>query len=445
MLAAVFSLAGLAAVAVATARPELSEAVFTLEWSVPVSVDAPASMHVEPWLAVNPGNTDHLIAASIAGDETMGSVIYTSVDGGRRWRRAVEAETGEALFPDVDPVIAFAPDGVPFFSTIADGYTVWRGQERGTRWRKLGTVPGGIYDRQWMAFDGSGGPNHGRMYTAGKITMHVLGSPLTDVAAFSSSDDEGATFEYPALVLPNPGEEGLHVVTDLAVGPDGAVLAVLHTFRWPDGADPDVLRQAALVHGYMLVMRSMDGRRWEGPVRAASFRMYGRGEPERSAKGMGGGRLALDYSRDSKSYRAYLVWTAERDDRVQVMLAASRDGGRTWSEPVRVNDGGFRSNHSNPAVAVNDLGHVAVLWNDRRDDPADRCFRPYVAVSIDGGRSFSPNLPVHDRPVCPGTTRWQNGGDTQGIVALRGGAFQLLWIGPGDQTSQLWTSRVQLR
>jgi hypothetical protein len=144
----------------------------------------------------------------------------------------------------------------------------------------------------------------------------------------------------------------------------------------------------------------------------------------------------------------YLTWMTEIDGFLQVLLASSSDGGRTWTEPTRVNDGGHNSNHSNPAIAVNSAGHVALTWNDRREDPADRCFRPHVSVSTNGARSFLPAVPLSATPVCPPAGRWLNGGDTQGLVALPDGSFQALWIAAGDRGStalQLWTSRISIR
>jgi len=111
-----------------------------------------------------------------------------------------------------------------------------------------------------------------------------------------------------------------------------------------------------------------------------------------------------------------------------------------------------------------------VIWNDRRDDPANRCWRLYAAVSNDGGETFRPNVKLSDAPTCtnsPGNwvlnafsqydywtvpdqprpgfgvtayvpVRFPNGGDTQGLAADAEGIFHAAWINGQTGTLQLW-------
>jgi hypothetical protein len=44
---------------------------------------------------------------------------------------------------------------------------------------------------------------------------------------------------------------------------------------------------------------------------------------------------------------------------------------------------------------------VAVAWYDRREDVTRRCWKKYVAVSLDGGVTFSRNIPVSSQSSCP--------------------------------------------
>lgn len=410
-----------------------------VEWSELVTVDDPDRLHVESWLAVSPVDADHLVATVMVPGEG-GSLLYVSRDGGRAWSRATEEGTGAPDFDGFDPVVEFAPDGTPYFATLADGFTVWRGEDGGDTWRRMGIVPGGSYDRQWIHFDGSDGPHHGRIHTAGKVWIQVLGTPARDVAAFSSSDDRGETFRQAQLVLPDPTEGALNVLTRMIVLPDGSLAAAYQFFRW------EQREQDGVLDGDLQILRSRDGRTWEGPFTAGALRVHGNSaEQSLMIKGLGGGHIVVE---PDDGDRMHATWTRIEDGFLQVVLASSSDGGRSWGETTRVNDGGLRSNHSNPSIAVNASGEVAVVWNDRRDDSSDRCFRPYVTVSVDRGHSFLPSVPLTASPVCPPAGRWLNGGDTQGIVALPDGTFQMAWIGPAIREAgplQLWTSRVAVR
>lgn len=110
---------------------------------------------------------------------------------------------------------------------------------------------------------------------------------------------------------------------------------------------------------------------------------------------------------------------------------------------MRVNRGGPDSHHSTPHVAVGPEGVVAVTWNDRRHDPEDRCYHHYVAISRDGGQAFSSERRISEQETCfPPDYRWQNGGDTQGLVALPDGSFRVVWTGPGPNGPRPWTAEV---
>jgi len=404
---------------------------------------------VETWLSIDPRDPDHLVGAAMAVGAPGGlqSVALSSRDGGRSWRVGRDAETGSILFPEGDPMTVLSPGGTGFLTTLHDGFTVWRAEEGDTLWSRAGRVPGNSYDRQWLAFDQSGGETHGRLYSGGKIWIEVLGSSAEDVAAFSWSDDEGERFRDPELVLPDPSRGSLNIVSQIQVLSDGTLVAPYHMIIWPSVSSPPAGSPPGLLDGEIAVIRSPDGRTWEGPVRVGPMRKWGHGDQVRMLKGLGAGGLAVGPGTDGAE-RLHLVWLDILDGWLQVMTAHSADGGRSWSQPVRVSRGGLEANQGNPGIAVDGRGRVAVVWNDRRNDASERCFQPYVAVSLDGGRTFDEETAVSNAPVCPGGGRWMGGGDTQGIIGLPGGGFHLLWVGGAaspDRPFRLFSSRVLVR
>jgi subtilisin-like proprotein convertase family protein len=113
--------------------------------------------------------------------------------------------------------------------------------------------------------------------------------------------------------------------------------------------------------------------------------------------------------------------TGNQTDNTDIFLVTSGDGGQTWSSPVQVNDDqaavdGF-SEASNdptvppvgqisgrpqfgPSVAVDQTtGTLVLSWYDARHDASRARVGRYIAASIDGGQTFSPqtflNLPEH--------------------------------------------------
>lgn len=340
----------------------------------PISEAATDAQYVEPWLAVSPIDPENLVAAAMNLSRSgLRSSVWASGDGGRSWTRSTHGGDAERDFPDGDPMVAFGADGAAYFTTLADGFSVWRSRDGGNRWGEPAHVPGGSYDRQWVAIDKSDGPFHGRIDTAGKIWIKVFGTIVQGVMAIGGSEDGGETYASPRLLLPDPSQEVLHA------------------------------------------------------------------EPELSNKALGGGRMALDRSSGPFGGRMYLTWIEGFGRALHIVLSSSPDGGRTWTVPVRVDDGGVDSGNGNPAIAVNDDGVVLVTWNDRRADPSDRCFQPYGAVSRDGGLSFAP---IGAGRAYPGD-RFANGGDTQGLVALPGGNFVAAWIRQVDGDLQVWSSTLR--
>ena len=154
--------------------------------------------------------------------------------------------------------------------------------------------------------------------------------------------------------------------------------------------------------------------------------------------------------------RLYVAFLTAVDDRLQVMVVASSDTGRTWGSPVKVNDDVGTANHSTPQIAVNERGVVAVTWNDRRADPDDLCFRATVSASVDGGVKFLTSVPMDTASVCPlgknsghplrldgFTGRYVQGGETQGLAGLPGGKFLTVFVG-GGRTMQLRSAMIEI-
>lgn len=121
-----------------------------------------------------------------------------------------------------------------------------------------------------------------------------------------------------------------------------------------------------------------------------------------------------------------------------------------------VNDDTGSANHSNPAITVTDAGVLVVLWNDRRADPLDRCFRARASASLDGGATFVPSVPLTITDVCPATgdladfstrrfrLRFANGGETQGLAPLPGGDVLAVWVDEVDGVMHLRASAIRI-
>lgn len=408
-------------------RPDLT---IEIDGVRPLAQDSPPVRLVETYLAASPPKPDTMIASAMSRS-LGGAVVYATWDGGSTWRRVEGPEA--PVFPGGDPMVAFDGNGRAYLSTLGSGFSVWRSTDGGRTWRgpvRVGDEEG--YDRPWVAASGSPGRGVLPVYAAAKVSGE-------GTLFASMSRDGGRTFTE---LLRMPVDSGsLHAPTDLEVRGNGTILLPYVVYHGSVGGGRGLIRGRR----YLLISED-GGESWTGPHRVAETLIYGNAaERELMLKGLGGGSLAVDESGGPFHGTIYMVWPQVVDGFIQIVVSRSRDSGRSWSSPRRVNGGGYESHHSTPEVAVGRNGEVAVTWNDRRRDPAGQCYHHYVAVSDDGARTFGPERRISEQETClPTDYRWQNGGDTQGLAPLPDGGFRVVWTGPGPEAVRPWTAVVRV-
>jgi len=96
----------------------------------------------------------------------------------------------------------------------------------------------------------------------------------------------------------------------------------------------------------------------------------------------------------------YVVWHDNRAgaDSWDVYLSTSVNGGETFSESVRVNESVPDVAQYEPDLAVDGDGNIYVSWTRKYFDDTLQLvdYDIYVAMSVDGGASFGPSVPVID-------------------------------------------------
>jgi hypothetical protein len=114
------------------------------------------------------------------------------------------------------------------------------------------------------------------------------------------------------------------------------------------------------------------------------------------------------------------VWLDLRNKKTEVMAAISRNGGGTWSKNMLVYESpqGSVCECCHPSAAFDRRGQLSVLWRNSLDGARDM----YVATSADG-KTF-------DQPRKLGTGTWQ-----LNACPMDGGAIAAL---PKDQLATVW-------
>ena len=98
--------------------------------------------------------------------------------------------------------------------------------------------------------------------------------------------------------------------------------------------------------------------------------------------------------------RIYVSWTQALPQPFagHIRFAVSEDGGKTFAEPLTVNDDSRPITHRFNAMLA-DASGVTLAWIDKRDGAGNSDYTGaaiYTARSTDGGRSFEPNRKLAD-------------------------------------------------
>lgn len=404
-----------------------------------VTTDAAAQN--EPAVAVHPTDPSSVLAGwndygAAGGGTQVWTGVGTSHDGGATWNsRLLFPYPAAAVIPSVvknalgtagvpfthggDPAVGFNARGVGLavqlvLSTLgtASAITAQATLDKGdtflppvyAAWEDV-TVPHGLTDKPWTRGD----LRSEWFYVCWThfSAVHLGFGYQDDINIWftASRDGFGAVWSEGMKI----SNEGTVQGCDLGVGPDGSVYVVYFDFTTN-------LRSG----GPMKIVKSSDhGATWGAPV------TMGIAEPlilPKSAFRYGQfPRIAVDPG----SGALYVVWA--EGDGGDIVLVRSTDGGATWSPKAVVNNDHTGSAQHFPAIDVAPSGKVVVGFYDRRDDPANRVMRYYLAESTDGGATFPVQVPAGPSTVDGLATTWFFMGDYTDLRIGSDGRVHAVW------------------
>jgi hypothetical protein len=400
---------------------------------------------IEPHLASNPRNGQHLVGAAIVSvrqrDDLMQGrcVAVASFDGGRSW------VAHEFPFPRCyDPWVAILDDGTAIFvalETTEAGAVphlwLYRSRDGGRTWTEPPRSFGRAHDHPTLMVDRSGRQFHNALYvTSIRVSRDSQGRTRTK-AFVARSMDGGRTFPY---TNEHEATNMSSNVMTAGVLPDGTLLLPQSAHQRFVADDRAAVPLQRPLHW---ALRSDDGGLRLGPPLLIT---------DRCAGPVGFPSLAVDLSPGAHRGRAYFV--CHDGPRSGPYVMRSDDGGDRWSDPVHVPGAvaaGDQGRRQTSSIAVNREGIVAVSWHDRGPDTSSNCWNVTVALSGDGGQSFTDPQRVSTTASCPSTgdngytaERFHGGGDYSGLAALPDGTFQLLWADSRRGLFELYTANVRV-
>jgi hypothetical protein len=363
--------------------------------------DPDAINPAEVTIAINPKNPDNVVAASFAIGKAprppYGSYNYSSMDGGLTWKTVPVADPkgltqgDDALYFSSDGTVhhihlSFIGIRVAHPSRAENGMMVESSIDGGLTWSQPvaainheNTVEP-FEDKPGIVVDNApGSKNKGTVYVAW-TRFDVYGSKDPNCHShiyFTRSTDGGKSFTMPERISDSAGDcrDSDNTVEGAvpAVAPNGDVYVV---WAGPLGLVFKKSTDGGQTFGKEKVISQMPGG-WD----------FGVAGLER-ANGMP--VTGVDLSSGPNKGTLYVNWIDARNGDEDVFLMASKDGGETWSPPVRVNDDPLKNGKTQfftwMSVDPSD-GSVNVVFYDRRDT-SGAMTRLTMARSVDGGKSF---------------------------------------------------------
>lgn len=388
---------------------------------------------LEPHLAIDPKNPMHLIAGAIVATKPdlseTNCAVFTSFDEGLNWSRhdfrfkscydpwVIITEKGTAIFTAID------------IGKVGNGLVIIRSVDGGRTWSDNFLSIGKGHDHQTMASDSS----DGSIYLVSSINERNEAKQLRAKVRVARSGDDGVTFQEQSRVLPS----NLNLqAANPAVFSDGAVALVYSDHHRMNA------RQRLIRPRDWLIVSKDKGKTFSEPLLITEI-----------GGGKGWSSLAVSEPKSPSPDRLFWLTSGDTKDKVVgTYLQFSDDRGESWSDPVRVD----QENTSNadaqiPSIAVSKDGMVGVTWFDMRNDPNRKCYDLFFAASLDGGKTFRPEVRVTDKSTCPDTPqnkgafeRFSYGGDYQGLIATPNGTFHALWSDSRDQVFRLRTAKIKV-
>ena len=371
----------------------------------------------EPSVAVNHLNPQQVVAAY----QGNAHAAY-SEDAGHTWHEA-QGVAAKNYRVSGDVSTAFDNQGHAFICYIAfdrlgtfnywahgatrNGIFVRRSLDGGKTWEadhipvaEQPSEPGIPFeDKPYIVADTTKSRYAGNLYI-GWTRWRLTDSQMV----LSRSTDDGRTWSKPTEIDAHPGlprdDNGAAEGFSGVVGPDGALYAV-----W---SQDDAI----------MFTVSRDGGKTFSPARGVIHTAPIMFAIQTLERANGFPQIAVD----PRSRRLYLTWSDYRNGDLDVFLARSDDGGKRWSDPIRVNNdpvhNGAEQFFQWLAVDPTD-GSIDVLFYDRRGDPQNRRQIVVLARSTDSGQTFT-NYAWTDEPFEAGGVFF---GDYTGLAAYGGRVY----------------------
>ncbi len=281
----------------------------------------------DPWVSIAPNSDVYQVSLSFNDSNTTSAVLVSkSATNGNSWSTPVtlKRDTEPTVFNDKESVTADPTDPAG-----RHAYVVW--------------------DR--LVF-----PEAQASAAAAEHTVGFHGP-----AWFSRTTNGGASWE-PARIIFDPGEQDQTIGNQIVVLPDGTLVDGFNLIFSHKNVGGE--------RGFnVAVIRSTDkGLTWSDPIIVAKLLAIPVTDPNTGAR-VRTGDILPSWAADPSSGNLFAVWQDARfsnfahDD---IAFSMSKDGGLTWTKPVRINQTPVPAHAFTATIRVAPDGRIAVSYYDFR-------------------------------------------------------------------------------
>ena len=352
--------------------------------SYQVNVDANGNNRIgdaanEPSICIDPTDGNKMSIGwrqfdSVASNFREAGFAYTT-NGGTRW--IVPGVLQNNVFRS-DPVLNSDTVGRFFYLSLLQNFfdDLWRSITGGQSWASVGPADGG--DKQWFTIDNTNSSGHGFQYQSWSTDGNNYGG-----RQFTRSTNGGLSWMDPINIPNSPAWGTLDVDSDGNLFIGGVNLTTnriwcVRSRNAKNGAVIPTFDQSTAVNlgGDIVSSEAINPEGLVGQV-----------------------LLAVDRSGTNTNNNVYMLASVQPSgftNGSDVIFVRSTDGGRTFSAPRRINDDPV--NHSKwhwfGTLSVAPNGRIDVVWLDTRNAANNTDSQLFYSYSMDGGRSWSPNVAV---------------------------------------------------
>lgn len=394
---------------------------------------------LEPALASHPTDSDFLITASFSSNikdrsqitETLG--VFKSADGGKSWQKK-EVDCLSCS----DPWISITDDGRLFLSVLgthprvpdngSDLLLVFTSTDAGESWSSVPQSFKGNHDgpRTSVAPDGS-------VYLISTAYARDEDKKIRNAIFVGRAAPGQTEVEFVQSYIPS--NLGLNFDMSSVLRDSSLFLVYMDLSRKANGGFAS--RNGRLKSPRTWAVKSNDqGKTFTAPKfisENAAFR------PGSFVSGSG------------TDYQDRLFYASMSRDLRDIVFAYSSDNGDEWTQ-VEVEAPAVKDRSRwFPQLAMNKDGVLALAWLDKRDDTSGNCYTPYLAISTDGGNTFSKPRSVASEMSCidkeevAPASRWRMGCDYFGLTATADGKFHMTWPDARSGVFETWYSSITVK